>query len=88
MADLYPSNDVSVALWLGIGSLFIRKRASFWVGLAVGVLSPALGVILVNPVFIFLLGEAPLQFGAVGLVTGMLVWLAARAEGWGLGEAA
>jgi len=79
---------VSVALWVGIGSLFIRKRASFWVGLVAGVLSPAIGVILVNPVFIFLLAEAPLQFGAVGLVTGALVWLIARGEGWGLGEAA
>ena len=74
---------VSIALWVGLGSLFIRKKWGLWVGLLCGLLSPIVGVILVNPIFVFALGQAPLQFGAVGVVTGVLVWLVARSEsGW------
>jgi hypothetical protein len=79
---------VSVAMWIGIGSLFIRKAAGLWAGVVAGVMSPVAGVILVNPVLIFALGKAPLRFLVVGLTTGWLVWRIASSESRWFGEAA
>jgi hypothetical protein len=71
---------VSVALWVAIGSVFIRRQSSAWTGVVAGLISPVVGVIAVNPLFLFILRDAPWQFAGVGLATGVLVWLVARLQ--------
>jgi hypothetical protein len=77
----------SVPLYLRValvGSVLIRRQSGVWAGVLAGLLSPVVGVVLVNPFFIFVLGEAPVQFAVVGLITGLLVWVIARSKAWWL----
>jgi hypothetical protein len=77
-----------VGIWLGIGSLLIRKRMGIWAGIVAGVVSLLAGSILMNGLFLFALKRAPLGLILFGLTTGCLVWRIASSESEWFGEAA
>ena len=79
---------VFVGMWLGIGSLFIRKPMGIWAGILAGAMSPVAGFILINGLFVYALKRAPFGVFAIGLMTGLLVWRIASSKSAWFGEAA
>ena len=79
---------VSNAIWVGAGAFFIQKQSRFWLALLIGLFSPVVGILMVNPFFIFVLAQAYLTFALVGVATGALVCLIARSAYGRLNEVA